>query len=260
MAHTTIAAGSNGAILPQATINVVATATSPAVFATPTGSIFVVTGAGTQTVAYTGTTATSFTGCTGGTGTMSTGGNVYFTFNEGLSQRRASGSTNSGLNQTNQAVPRGSSGESYTSAMVLVDTTNIVDGYSAASRNRNVLSSYSPYAIETSSAVGTSYSYRSLINRNTDNGITSSRRNRQTNIAFTGNIVNELASGSGISYKDPTANLTGIVPIIVHYLLACYDTNGVRNYWTGTNVSLTNAPLLAIGVTYTNTLVVLGRF
>ncbi len=262
MAHTTIAAGSNGVGLPTGTINVVATATTPGIFATPSGSIFVVTGAGTQTVAYTGTTATSFTGCTGGTGTMSTGGNVYFTFNAGVSQRRASGSTLSGLSQTNQAVPRGSSGESYTNTIVLFDTTanTSIDGYSTASRNRNVLSSFSPYALETSAAVGTSYFTRTLINRNTDNGITSSRRNRQSNIALTGNLVNELASGSGISYKDPTARIIGVVAVVVHYLLACYDTNGVRHYWTGTNVTLTNAPLLAIGVIYTDTLVVLGRF
>lgn len=68
---TTIAAGSNGQALPQGTINVGST-----VSFTTTGSIFVVTSAGTQTVAYTGKTATSFTGCTGGTGTMTTGGAV----------------------------------------------------------------------------------------------------------------------------------------------------------------------------------------
>lgn len=68
---TTIAAGSNAASLPQATINVASTTG----FST-TGTIFVVTGAGTQTVTYTGTTGTTFTGCTGGTGTMSTGGAV----------------------------------------------------------------------------------------------------------------------------------------------------------------------------------------
>lgn len=68
---TTIAAGSNGQALPQATINVASTAG----FAT-SGTIFVTTSIGVQTVTYTGTTATSFTGCTGGTGTMSTGGAV----------------------------------------------------------------------------------------------------------------------------------------------------------------------------------------
>lgn len=70
-AATTIAAGSNGVALPTGTINVASTTGFAA-----SGTIYVVTSAGTQTVNYTGTTATSFTGCTGGTGTMSTGGAV----------------------------------------------------------------------------------------------------------------------------------------------------------------------------------------
>lgn len=70
-AATTIAAGSNGASLPQATINVASTTG----FAS-SGSISVVTAAGTQTVTYTGLTGTTFTGCTGGTGAMATGGAV----------------------------------------------------------------------------------------------------------------------------------------------------------------------------------------
>lgn len=101
---TTVTAASNGAALPQATINVVsttgfptsgnifiATGTTISVGATlpqatinvastsgfPTsGTIFVVTSTGSQTVTYTGTTATTFTGCTGGTGVMSIGGAV----------------------------------------------------------------------------------------------------------------------------------------------------------------------------------------
>lgn len=72
---TTIASGSNSVGLPQATINVAATASFPAA-----GTINVVTGSGTQAVSYTGTTSTTFTGCTGGTGTMSTGGAVTATF------------------------------------------------------------------------------------------------------------------------------------------------------------------------------------
>jgi hypothetical protein len=68
---TTIAAGSNGQSLPQATINIASN------FSFPTGgTAFVVTSAGVQTVTYTGTTATTLTGCSGGTGTMSTGGAV----------------------------------------------------------------------------------------------------------------------------------------------------------------------------------------
>lgn len=68
---TTIAAGSNGASLPQATINVVSTTGFPT-----SGTIYVFTNQGTQTVSYTGINATQFTGCTNGSGTMSTGGNV----------------------------------------------------------------------------------------------------------------------------------------------------------------------------------------
>lgn len=69
---TTIAAGSNGQSLPQATINVASTANFPT-----SGTVAVVTGAGTQLVSYTGVAGgNQFTGCTGGTGAMSTGGGV----------------------------------------------------------------------------------------------------------------------------------------------------------------------------------------
>lgn len=69
--NTTITAGSNGASLPQGTINVVSTTGFPT-----SGTIYVTTSTGTFPVAYTGTTATTFTGCTGGSGVMSTGGAV----------------------------------------------------------------------------------------------------------------------------------------------------------------------------------------
>lgn len=68
---TTIAAGSNGAALPQGTINVADTSNFPTA-----GTLSVTTGAGVQQVIYTGVTGTTFTGCQGGTGTMSTGGAV----------------------------------------------------------------------------------------------------------------------------------------------------------------------------------------
>ena len=68
---TTIASGSNAAVLPQSTINV---ATTTGFYTS--GTIFVTTSAGVQTVTYTNTTGTSFTGCSGGTGTMTTGGSV----------------------------------------------------------------------------------------------------------------------------------------------------------------------------------------
>lgn len=70
-AATTIAVGSNGLSLPQATINVASTTGFPT-----SGTIYVYTNAGTQTVTYTGVNATQFTGCSGGTGTMSTGNTV----------------------------------------------------------------------------------------------------------------------------------------------------------------------------------------
>ncbi len=65
---TTIAAGSDTAVLPQATIFVASTAGFQS-----TGYICIRIGGKTVVVGYTGTTATSFTGCTGGVGTMATG-------------------------------------------------------------------------------------------------------------------------------------------------------------------------------------------
>jgi hypothetical protein len=73
---TTVAAGSNGAALPQATINVADASTFPAA-----GTARVATASGFAIVAYTGKTGTTLTGCTGGTGTMATGGAVTATFN-----------------------------------------------------------------------------------------------------------------------------------------------------------------------------------
>lgn len=71
VATTTIAVGSNGQSLPQATINVV----DASLFATA-GTALVTTASGVQTVAYTGKSSTTLTGCTGGVGAMSTGGAV----------------------------------------------------------------------------------------------------------------------------------------------------------------------------------------
>lgn len=68
---TTIAAGSNGAILPQGSISVAANSL-PA-----SGEVVILTTTGNQRVAYTGGGGTTtLTGCTGGTGTMSTGNSV----------------------------------------------------------------------------------------------------------------------------------------------------------------------------------------
>jgi hypothetical protein len=71
LANTTIASGSNGASLPQGTINVASTSGFLSA-----GTLIVATAAGPQTVNYTGKTSNSFTGCTGGTGAMATGGAV----------------------------------------------------------------------------------------------------------------------------------------------------------------------------------------
>lgn len=70
---TTIASGSNGQALQQATINVASTAGFPT-----SGNLYVTTGSGTWLIFYTGISGNSFTGCTGGNGTMSTGGAVVF--------------------------------------------------------------------------------------------------------------------------------------------------------------------------------------
>lgn len=67
-ATTPIAAGSNGAILPQTTINVTSTTGFPS-----SGTIYVSTSNGVQIVKYVGTTVNSFLNCTGGTGTMTAG-------------------------------------------------------------------------------------------------------------------------------------------------------------------------------------------
>ncbi len=69
---TTVAASSNGAALPQSTINVVATAG-----AATAGVAIVQTSKGMQAVPYTNTTGTTLTGCTLGTGVLATGGAVW---------------------------------------------------------------------------------------------------------------------------------------------------------------------------------------
>ena len=178
---------------------------------------------------------------------------------QGASQRRANGSTTSSISQTAGLSPRGSSGESYinTFALAFTDTN---DGYTSVSRNKNVLSPSGAVANETSPNVGTSYFTSSLAYTITELSPSSARRNRQTNIARIGNTVNEVISDLGISYLDSRTSLLGITPIVTRYLLACYDTNGIRHYWLGFNISLTAAPLLAPGITFTNTLVVLGSF
>ena len=70
MTQTTIAAGSAGASLPQAIVNVASTAG----FLPGPNSIRVLTSLGLQLVAYTGLSGTSFTVCSGGLGVMSLGG------------------------------------------------------------------------------------------------------------------------------------------------------------------------------------------
>jgi len=68
---TTISSGSNGASLPQTTIDVASTTGFSVSW-----RIEVDSSAGVQSVYCTGDTSTTFTGCTGGSGTVSTGGAV----------------------------------------------------------------------------------------------------------------------------------------------------------------------------------------
>jgi hypothetical protein len=70
---TTIAAGSNGAALPQATINVVDTSTFIAASASDPAWIAIRLADGKdRVIQYTGMTATTFTGCTLGVGSLAT--------------------------------------------------------------------------------------------------------------------------------------------------------------------------------------------
>jgi hypothetical protein len=73
---TTIAAASNGQILPQSTINVVSTSTFALASVGNPQTAVVATSTGAQTITYTGLTSTSLTGVTGGTGKMTQGGAV----------------------------------------------------------------------------------------------------------------------------------------------------------------------------------------
>jgi hypothetical protein len=68
---TTIAAGSNGQSLPQATIVVASAALFPT-----RGTAIVTTDKGPQAVTFTGTTSGTLTGCSGGQGAMATGNAV----------------------------------------------------------------------------------------------------------------------------------------------------------------------------------------
>lgn len=70
---TTIAAASVGAVLPQATINVAATAGFAGPGAGGLIPITIGTTSGATSVLCSGTTSTSFTGCTGGAGTLTLG-------------------------------------------------------------------------------------------------------------------------------------------------------------------------------------------
>lgn len=71
--NTTVTVGSNGAVLPQATINVADTTN----FAAAGTATIVLAGGVTTAIAYTGKTGTTLTGCTGGSGTLATSQTVY---------------------------------------------------------------------------------------------------------------------------------------------------------------------------------------
>lgn len=101
---TTVASGSNAAVLPQGTINVGSTASFPA-----SGTLLVQSTNGNQTVTYAGKTATSFTGCAGGTGTLGTGGRVAF-FVPTAAKTMAAVLADLNANLPNQLTAAGASG------------------------------------------------------------------------------------------------------------------------------------------------------
>ena len=68
LSATTVASGSNGVNLPQATINGVSTAGYPS-----SGTFSVMSSNGWQLITYTSISGNAFTGCTGGSGTLATG-------------------------------------------------------------------------------------------------------------------------------------------------------------------------------------------
>jgi len=177
---------------------------------------------------------------------------------QGASQRRANSSTITITGQTAGLSPKGNSGESYvfTDVLAFVDTNN---GFTSVA-SKNLLSPAGLSAIETSPNTGKSYFNYSLINIFTEISNSFGSRNRANNITKIGNLINELISGSGISYQNTALPLTGVNAIIVNYLLAAYDSNGVRRHWLSFNISFTSAPLLNDGVTFVGSPVVLGIF
>lgn len=74
---TTITAGSNGQVLPQATINVASTTNFPTSVA-QNNIVQIFTSNGWESIQYTGKTGTTLTGCIGGTGTLTTGSDVIY--------------------------------------------------------------------------------------------------------------------------------------------------------------------------------------
>ena len=88
-AVTTIATGSDGSAASSGTWSVTSTTGFPS-----SGTMYLVTPAGTQTITYTGKTSTTFTGCTGGTGTLIRGYKVGYL------------DAATGINHTTQADPR----------------------------------------------------------------------------------------------------------------------------------------------------------
>ena len=76
--EATVAAGSDGDELPQATINVDTTD-----YFESSGDLYIMSTDGLQIVTYTSKTGTTFDGCTGGTGTLAEGDAVYQTYQGG---------------------------------------------------------------------------------------------------------------------------------------------------------------------------------
>lgn len=99
--HTSVASGSNNAVLPQSIINVSTTSGF-----TSSGTLLLQSSTGLQSITYTGITTGSFTGCTGGSGTINTGNDgyqggsgttIYFTPNFYYTDNSWTGSTDAGI-------------------------------------------------------------------------------------------------------------------------------------------------------------------
>ncbi len=139
-AQTTIAAGSDAAALPQATLNVVTTAPTNGTFPS-SGTLLVDSSNGLQTVTYTGTTGTTFTGCAGGTGTLDTGSVVMLAPTSAaiLSAEPTSTGSYARVSVVNNAANFSASTGSYPSTKQLAGTVTFTQSTAAWSSGATAL-------------------------------------------------------------------------------------------------------------------------